>query len=717
MWQKRFGKVVVITFLILVTVYLFQIGPDYPRGRLTAHLDRIVLPLMIAFFFLRTRHVDGPEERRFWRLIIAGLIAWLAGTSLYLVSALAELPRSIDLAVDGCYIMLYLFMFLAGDQQPQLPDGWSKRDVLYPFNLVSATVFIAIVFCYMVVVPWAVEQSENAQFFASFNLYVTLDCILTLRFLLLWRASEQLRWRRCFVLLAAATAALAVGDLLEGMSFAGYLEMVAGARADLVWLIPHLCLAGVALTCTRDEWTTQRADAGSSRRVQSLLPVYAFVLPLVHLGLYLLDYLDPAARPSREAIVFFGLVVFAVLSLVQQTRLEGTVTALRADLMIRAMDDTMRQSQRMESIGRLAGGVAHDLNNLLMVIKSYAGLAGQRVAVDDAETRDKLGEIDRAADRAADLIRQLLAFGKQQVLRPEVVAVNDKIRGLEDMLGRILSEGIELVVELDPAAGCVKVDPGLLEQVVVNLAVNARDAMPRGGRLVIRTTSVDGDDGSGDGDGDHRGWVEIAVSDTGVGIEPAIQERIFEPYFTTKEMEKGTGLGLATVHGIVEQSGGVIDVDSEPGVGSTFRVLLPRTSDAQVVETPTRGRRLCEVAGQTVLLTEDETTIREALAEYLSDLGLEVLQAVDGVDALEVAERHEGPIDVLVTDLVMPRMNGPDLARRLARLRPEVKVVYVSGFTPETMLEYGVSSDEAVFLQKPFVLEELASTIREVLET
>jgi CheY-like chemotaxis protein len=284
------------------------------------------------------------------------------------------------------------------------------------------------------------------------------------------------------------------------------------------------------------------------------------------------------------------------------------------------------------------------------------------------------------------------------------------------MLARILGDDIELVVELAPDVGHCRADPALLEQVVVNLAVNARDAMPRGGRLEIRVTSGIEPDNGEDRQLPSGPYVELSVSDTGVGIDPEIRERIFEPYFTTKEMDKGTGLGLATVYGIVEQSGGRIEVESEHGSGSAFIVRLPQVDEPAVGREIEPLRSGTAVAGATVLLTEDEETIREALAEYLEDLELVVLQASDGVDALRVAGEHDGTIDLLVTDLVMPRMNGPELADTLLAERGDLKVIYVSGYTPETMGEYGESSNRAIFLQKPFLLEELGTTIREVLE-
>jgi len=536
--------------------------------------------------------------------------------------------------------------------------------------------------------------------------------MLAVKFGLLLLAAHSPRWRRCFTLIALAALMMAVGDFIEGLSFAGFFEAVEGTRIDTVWLVPHFLFLVMALTCTGERTRAEEVEEGAVAPVQSLLPFYAFALPLVHLGLCLLGHLDPAAYSQREAIVFSGLVLFGMLSIVQQVRLERTVLSLRTDLTVRALDEKLRQSQRLESIGRLAGGIAHDFNNLLMVITSYTQLARSDLAKSPNEAGERLDEIDRAAERAADLIRQLLAFGRQQVLRPEFVHVNEMVRGLEGMLSLIVGDDVELNIELGDNVGFIRVDPSLMEQVIINLVVNARDAMPRGGVLSIRTAGWS-ESGSGD---DGGSWAELRVSDTGEGMDPDIRNQIFEPYFTTKEMDKGTGLGLATVYGIVQQSGGAIEVESEPGRGSVFSVRLPRAEEhpSPAVAPPSAPNQV--VQGRSILLAEDEPDIREAIAEFLEAFGLVVLQAEDGSDALEVAARHRGAIDVLVTDLVMPKMSGPDLASRLQEERPDLKVIYVSGYTSEAVGEHGVIDEDTVFLQKPFLLQNLMDTIRDVLE-
>jgi signal transduction histidine kinase/CheY-like chemotaxis protein len=711
-WGQRLGRVLTAILAVFVAVYLFELGSDAFRAQLTSHLDRLILPGLIILLLLRTRGPEGIEERRFWNFIALGMIVWLAGSTLtFLTRGPGSSPWA-NLATEVLYFGLYLCWFLACDQQPQLESGWSKRDVLYRFSIIGATLFIVIMFGYFIVVPWATQPSEMFHYFASFNLYVTLDSFLAVKFTLLFMSARAARWRRTFALMAGATAVMAMADLLEGLGFADILSTVVGGRIDMIWLVPHFLLAVVILTCADRSVAGDEIDAGSAPRIQSLLPFYAFSLPLVHLGLYLLGHLDPEAQAPRQAIVFFGLVLFAVLSLAQQISLERAMESLQSELMVRALGDKLRQSQRLESIGRLAGGIAHDFNNLLMVIKSYAELALRQEPAPDPQVRDKLTEIDHATNRAADLVRQLLAFGRRQVIKPEVVNVNELVLGLEGMLSRIIGDDIELRVKLDGEAGFTRVDPALLEQVIVNLVVNARDAMPRGGTVVIATGSIRPHREQDTG----QHWVELTVSDTGTGIDPAIRDRIFEPYFTTKEMEKGTGLGLATVYGITEQSGGAIEVESEPGEGTTFRVRFAQIDGSPAEMSTTATRPVRSVRGETVLLTEDESNIREALAEYLASLGLVVLQAGDGVDALAVADGYDGEIGVLVTDLVMPRMSGPELAQRLLAKRADLKVIFVSGYTPEAMQEYGGMGPGTAFLQKPFHLGDLAATIRELIE-
>jgi PAS domain S-box-containing protein len=383
------------------------------------------------------------------------------------------------------------------------------------------------------------------------------------------------------------------------------------------------------------------------------------------------------------------------------------------------LEEQYRQAQKMEAIGRLAGGVAHDFNNILVVITGYSELLLHRQLDDDDPARKFVEEIRNAAERAAKLTQQLLAFSRKQMLQLEILNLNEIIAHLEKMLRRLISEDIVLDTKLKPGLGQVKADPGQVEQIVMNLAINARDAMPQGGKLIIETANVELDQTYAS---QHPGtapghYVMLAVSDTGVGMDAATQARLFEPFFTTKELGKGTGLGLATVYGIVKQSGGDIWVYSEPGGGATFKIYLPRVDEA--VPPPEAQPELLEGSGgvETILLVEDEVVVRALARQVLELNGYTVLEAGHGGEALLLGEQRQEPIHLLVTDVVMPHMSGREVARRLASLHPEMKVLYMSGYTDDAIVQHGVLEPGLFFLQKPFTPNALVKKVREVLDT
>jgi signal transduction histidine kinase/CheY-like chemotaxis protein len=379
----------------------------------------------------------------------------------------------------------------------------------------------------------------------------------------------------------------------------------------------------------------------------------------------------------------------------------------------------LRQLQKMEAVGRLAGGVAHDFNNLLTVILGRSNLLLRGLAPDHPH-RNSLENIDETARRAALLTRQLLAFSRKQVLAPTVLGLDGVVAGMLEILHRLIGENIELVSPPGPEIGRVRIDRGQAEQVLVNLVVNARDAMPQGGRLTIETSDVVLDEREAARlAGIHPGpYVMLAVTDTGTGMDAHTQARIFEPFFTTKEVGKGTGLGLATVYGIVRQSEGAIGVESELGVGTTFRIYLPRVEGAvdaeEAASVPVRR------GSETVLLVEDERAVRSLVETVLEDYGYAVLSTGRPGEAVGLAERHPGPIHLLLTDMVMPEMNGSTLARQLVTLRPEMAVLFMSGYTDYALdeSEEGNSRGAKVaFLQKPFTPEAIAGAVRAALDT
>ena len=379
----------------------------------------------------------------------------------------------------------------------------------------------------------------------------------------------------------------------------------------------------------------------------------------------------------------------------------------------RRLQQQLTQSQKMEAIGRLAGGVAHDFNNLLTVITSYSDLVYQDLPPDDPR-RDDVDQVRKAADGAAALTRQLLAFSRQQVLEPKVIDLNSVVDNLKKILQRVIGEDVELTTVLAAELAAVKADVSQIEQILMNLAVNARDAMPTGGKLTIETTNVDYDPERQQRSDGSTEFVMLAVTDTGTGMDEATKARIFEPFFTTKQPGKGTGLGLATVYAIVTQAGGFIWVYSELGHGTSFKIYLPQV-DA-VATTAAVARVDLPRGTETVLLVEDAAAVRAVARQVLQRQGYRVLEASDGVDALHLAARYQGTIDLVLTDVVMPRAGGRELAERLLTVRRDTRVLYMSGYTDDSVVRHGILEGGVAYLQKPFSPEGLARKVREVLD-
>jgi two-component system cell cycle sensor histidine kinase/response regulator CckA len=383
----------------------------------------------------------------------------------------------------------------------------------------------------------------------------------------------------------------------------------------------------------------------------------------------------------------------------------------------RRLEERLRQAHKMEAVGRLAGGVAHDFNNLLTIIRGNSDLLIDRDGADAFHKRC-VEQIQKASSRAVSMTRQLLAFSRMQVLQPRVLDLNTVVAEMGKMLPRLIGEHIENVFVPEPKLKMVTADPGQIEQVLMNLAVNARDAMPGGGTLTVRTANVEMTEVDS---ARHRSmtpgsYVLLAVSDTGVGMDEETKTHIFEPFFTTKEVGKGTGLGLATVYGIVKQSGGFIWVESVLGKGTTFEIYLPLAAGPASKAEAEAKRAALRSGSETILVVEDEAGVRELASEFLKAHGYTVLDARDGIEALEVAARHEGTIHVILTDMIMPRMSGAELVKRLQAIRPDVKAAYMTGYAEYATSGSETSSNQREWvLQKPFSSTSLADMIREVL--
>jgi len=496
-----------------------------------------------------------------------------------------------------------------------------------------------------------------------------------------------------------------------------YRTLVEGVRDIIFALSPEGTIA--SLNPAFETITGWRREQWVGQPFEGLVHPEDLPLALELLGRVVRGELRPASQfRVRTAKGDFRVGEFSATPQLREGRLVG-ILGIGRDVTERVqLEQQLRQAQKMEAVGRLAGGIAHDFNNILTAITGYADLLLEDLGATDPRRQDA-DEIHKAADRAAGLTRQLLAFSRQQVLQPTVLEVNTLVGDLEKMLRRLLGEDVALSTRLAPTTGRVKADPGQLEQVIMNLAVNARDAMPNGGKLTLETANVDLDDAYA---ADHYParagpFVMLAVSDTGTGMSEETQAHMFEPFFTTKEKGKGTGLGLATVYGIIKQSGGFIWVYSEVGHGTTFKLYLPRVEElaerasepAQLPARPARGT-------ETVLVVEDEAPVRSVARQVLERHGYTVLEAPSAEAALDLAARYSGAIHLLLTDVVMPGLNGRELASRLADLRPDARVIFMSGYTDEAVTRHGVLEPGSAYVQKPFTPDAIVRRVREVLD-
>ena len=524
---------------------------------------------------------------------------------------------------------------------------------------------------------------------------------------------------------ALGLGALCMGPAIAGMHYIGMaaLNVPASMHFDPFLVATSVAIAiaasyvGLALAY---HFRQDESAGGVARRLASGLVMGLAIAGMHYTGM-------AAARfdtPGRTGASVGGLLATGQLAIGVTL---GAMVILALGLLGATVDRWLRQraelaerrqqSQKLEAIGQLAGGIAHDFNNLLTAILGNAAFVLASTPVDDPRHAD-IREIERAATRAAELTHQLLAFGRKQVLKPTPLDLNATLAHTMRMLTRLVGEHIEITVVPDPALWDVQADPAQLEQVIVNLVVNARDAMPEGGKLTIETQNVTLQPGS---TSQHIGapagdYVLIAFTDTGIGMDPATQDRIFEPFFTTKGLGKGTGLGLATVYGIVRQSGGSISVYSEPHRGSTFKVYLPRLAEPVAAASESAAPAAASTSGtETVLVVEDEEAVRQLAARTLFVRGYTPLVAHTGEEALRLSEQHPGPIHLLLTDVVLPRMSGSRLAETLLATRPELRVLYMSGFTESAIVHHGVLQPGTDFIQKPFTPHALAVKLRDVL--
>jgi signal transduction histidine kinase/ActR/RegA family two-component response regulator len=495
--------------------------------------------------------------------------------------------------------------------------------------------------------------------------------------------------------------------VLAGMASGGLAVLTARLEAFLAYLLPTLLPATARLLVMGDEMHLAMG---------LMAALYTGALIITGLRLHGTILASLELRFANQNLIASLVAAKNAAERGAEELRQEVARRGRIEAALRRSQEQLLQSQKLEATGRLAGGIAHEFNNLLQVINGYCQILFRRLPPNDP-SRDELEEIKHAGIRAATLTSQLLTFSRQQPIQPTVVDLNAAVGNLSEILRRLIGEDVELVTLFDPQAGPVRADRGQLDQILINLALNARDAMPSGGRLTIETARVEMDEAAAREQGLSRpgAYTMLVVCDTGTGMDEDTLVRIFEPFFTTKEPGKGTGLGLSTVYGMVQQNDGAVRVQSKLGRGTTFRIYLPQTDESAALAPGTAAAETARGA-ETVLLAEDEEGVRTFLKRTLEARGYTVLEARDGLEGLRLCQRHTGPIHLLLTDVVMPGMGGRELADRVMRLHPEAKVLFMSGYTEDTRIQHGVPPDLVAYLQKPFDQDMLWRRVRELLD-
>lgn len=479
---------------------------------------------------------------------------------------------------------------------------------------------------------------------------------------------------------------------------------VQDAKGKIIYVNPRFCaILGYEKQCLMGRLVTELMDTGSRIVLESELGDTESE-----------GMVDLKMKKDNGEPLHVQVTAKAIKS--PEGELKGSFVMVSDVTQVKKLQHQLLHAQKMEAIGRLAGGIAHDFNNLLTVILGYVDLSLLEIDKDHS-LYEKISQIDNAAKRAGTLTRQLLAFSRKQVLQTSVVSINGTIASIENMMQRILGEDVVLRTRLDPATGNIKADEGQIEQVIVNIAVNARDAMPSGGELILETKNVQlpANKSGMLSDVSAGPYVLLSISDTGIGMDQETQTRIFEPFFTTKAKGQGTGLGLSTAYGIIKQSGGDIQAYSEPGHGTCFKIYLPRIDETAPEQTKMHAKSVPTRGSETILVVEDEASVREFVVSALKRSGYQVISAPDGPTALNRFAESDETIDLILTDVVMPHMNGKALVQRIKEISPEIKILYMSGYTDDAIVSQGVLEPGTPFLSKPFSLEALTTKIKSVL--
>jgi signal transduction histidine kinase len=658
----------------------------------------------------------GTWGRRFWKLVAIALCLWFTVLLDWQFSWGARLPFDGEVFVDCLFLAYYFALLLATAVRPhERRDSTSISPVLLT-EVAAGAVFAVGLLEYFVILPSRNAPKSYETYVPSLSLYVLLDLLLASRVAWWCRTTRGSRWRSTYCALAASFGCTLLHDIHELLVYTEG-KSLEPSPWDLIWwgqfLFLVLAARASAIGAASGAADAEAPDDEGDARPQALIgPVasFAFILPVIHLGGHVADVLDPILDRPRELVVLACAVALGALAVVHQRLMNDRYHKVSRRLHEAQLQ--LQQSRKMEALGRLAGGVAHGFNNMLSVIVGYTEILSERCGPGD-RTLDSLQQIRMAADRAATLTRQLATFGRGRLDQDAWLDVDATLAGLLPTFKRLLSDEVTVQFRPGAAGACVQTDPGQFERALVNIAANARDAMPDGGALTVATRLLV----LGETESPAPGmlpagrYVELTMTDTGHGMDEDVRSRLFEPFFTTHGREGHRGLGLPIVYGVVRQAGGHIEVDSRPGSGTTVRLILPRRQAAEAV----LAARPVAVGDRprTVLLAEDERGLRRLIKSTLETEGFTVLEAGDGGAAVDVAERHRGTIDLLLSDVVMPVLGGPEVARKVTASRPETRVLFISGYAPETLGDLRVPGTMTRLLPKPFTMAELVETVRE----
>lgn len=719
------GQILVVTLL----------GVRKP-GPVLADTIILTLNLLCLYVFLRAARSSHSLARCFWYLATFSSAVFCVGVLLELyvlaISPSAFVARVSDVISVFWFSPVSFALFLEPD------FDFRRFDKINILDFIQVGLLYAVIYFFFLYMPSREQASSpfaHTWLRATWAGSLIYDGVMAVAFLLRGVLTDSRLIRALFGRIGLFLLCACAGDLYYNYLGA---TLLTGSWFEIVWCI--LSTMPIVIAGTWDETTLEKA--GPPRPVSSLIgkglfpPFFAFLVVLlsmvterVHIAFALVTVAISFSCSSWRLLIVQRRQEQAQAELREQiTERERVERQLRENeehleeqvaertARLEESNAQLRQSQKMEAIGRLAGGVAHDFNNLLTVIRGYGQLILDRAQ--DREIRGNAEHIDHAAGRAASLTNQLLAFSRRQVLQPTVFNLNELIQNLEKMLRRLIGEDIEVTTRFAPQLGLIRADRGQIEHAIMNLVVNARDAMPKGGKLMLETSNTHLDEAylrqhPGGQCGPH---VMLAVSDTGAGIAPEDLPKIFEPFFTTKELGKGTGLGLSMVYGSIKQSGGNIWVYSEPGKGTTFKIFLPSVDAPLESLHSDKVIAVNNLGDETILLVEDDEKVRELVRTVLEQYGYTVLTVEKATLAEALCRNHDGPIHLLLSDIVMPEMNGSELARRLAMLRPETKVLFMSGYTSDAIVYHGMLDQGFSFLQKPFTLAALAEKVRGVLD-